>query len=47
MSDLEKQDLKNKKVIVRVDLNVPLDDNDNVTDTMRIIACKETVDLIL
>ena len=47
MSDLEKQDLKNKKVIVRVDLNVPLDDNDNVTDTTRIIACKETVDLIL
>ena len=47
MSDLEKQDLKNKKVIVRVDLNVPFDDNDNVTDTTRIVACKETVDLIL
>ncbi len=47
MYDLEKQDLKNKKVIVRVDLNVPLDDNDNVTDTTRIVACKETVDLIL
>ena len=47
MSDLEKQDLKNKKVIVRVDLNVPLDENDNVTDTTRIVACKETVDLIL
>jgi len=47
MSVLEKQDLKNKKVIVRVDLNVPLDDNDNVTDTTRIVACKETVDLIL
>lgn len=47
MSDLEEQDLKNKKVIVRVDLNVPLDHNDNVTDTSRIEACKETVDLIL
>ena len=47
MSDLEEQDLKNKKVVVRVDLNVPLDDNDNVTDTTRIVACKETVDLIL
>tara|TARA_B100000989_G_scaffold68588_1_gene47764 strand:+ start:7697 stop:8884 length:1188 start_codon:yes stop_codon:yes gene_type:complete len=47
MSDLEQQDLKNKKVIVRVDLNVPLDDDDNVTDTTRIVACKETVDLIL
>ena len=47
MFNLEKQDLKNKKVIIRVDLNVPLDDNFNVTDTTRIEACKETIDLIL
>ena len=47
MFNLEKQDLKNKKVIIRVDLNVPLDDNFNVTDTTRIKACKETIDLIL
>ena len=47
MFNLEKQDLKNKKVIIRVDLNVPLDDKFKVTDTTRIEACKETIDLIL
>ena len=47
MFNLEKQELKNKKVIIRVDLNVPLDDKFNVTDTTRIEACKETIDLIL
>ncbi len=47
MFDLEKQELKNKKVIIRVDLNVPLDDKFKVTDTTRIEACKETIDLIL
>jgi len=47
MFNLEKQDLKNQKVIIRVDFNVPLDDNFNVTDITRIKACKETVDLIL
>ena len=47
MFNLEKQDLKNQKVIIRVDFNVPLDDNFRVTDTTRIEACKETVDLII
>ena len=47
MFNLEKQDLKNQKVIIRVDFNVPLDDNFKVTDTTRIEACKETVDLII
>ena len=47
MFNLEKQELKNKKVIIRVDLNVPLDDKFKVTDTTRIEACKETIDLIL
>ena len=47
MFNLEKQDLKNKKVIIRVDLNVPLDDKFNITDTTRIESCKETIDLIL
>ena len=44
---LENQDLTNKKAIIRVDLNVPLDKNNNVTDTTRIEACIETVDKVI
>jgi len=47
MLDLNNQDLNNKKVIIRVDLNVPLDEKGNVTDTTRIKACKNTIDFIL
>ena len=44
---LENQDLTNKKVIIRVDLNVPLDSRNLVTDTSRIEACTETVDKVI
>ena len=44
---LEDQYLNNKKVIIRVDLNVPFDKYDNITDTSRIEACKETIDLVI
>ena len=44
---LENQDLSNKRVIIRVDLNVPLDKNGSVTDTTRIEACKETVNTVI
>ncbi len=37
----------NKKAIIRVDFNVPLDDNFNVTDTTRIEAAKSTIDKII
>ena len=37
----------NKKVIIRVDFNVPLDENFNVTDNNRINAAKPTIDYIL
>ncbi len=47
MLDLHKQDLNNKRVIVRVDLNVPVDQMDNVTDITRIEACQATIELIL
>ncbi len=36
-----------KKAIIRVDFNVPLDENFNVTDTSRIVAAKPTIDKIL
>ena len=47
MFDLHKQDLNNKRVIVRVDLNVPIDQMDNVTDITRIQACQATIELVL
>ena len=40
-------DFKNKKAIIRVDFNVPLDENFNVTDATRIEAAKPTIDKIL
>ena len=44
---LENQDLTNKKAIIRVDLNVPLDSRNLVTDTSRIEACIETVEKVI
>jgi phosphoglycerate kinase len=38
---------KSKKAIIRVDFNVPLDENFNVTDATRIEAAKPTIDKIL
>ena len=36
-----------KKVVIRVDFNVPQDENLNVTDNTRIVAAKPTIDKIL
>ncbi|PBJ12759.1 phosphoglycerate kinase [Flavobacterium sp. ACN6] len=47
MKTLNDFDFKNKKAIIRVDFNVPLDENFNVTDTTRIDAAKPTIDTIL
>jgi phosphoglycerate kinase len=40
-------DFKNKKALIRVDYNVPLNENFEITDTTRIDATKKTIETIL
>jgi len=47
MKTLQDFNFKNKKALIRVDFNVPLDENFTVTDATRIEAAKPTIDKIL
>lgn len=47
MKTIKDFDFKNKKALVRVDFNVPQDENLKVTDNTRIASVKPTVDKIL
>jgi phosphoglycerate kinase len=47
MKTLNDFDFASKKAIIRVDFNVPLDENFNVTDATRIEAAKPTIEAIL
>ena len=47
MKTLQDFNFEAKKAIIRVDFNVPLDENFNVTDANRIEAAKPTIDKIL
>ena len=40
-------DLKDKKVLVRCDFNVPFDDNKNISDNRRIVAALPTINYLL
>ncbi len=44
---IEQLDLKDKKVLVRCDFNVPLDENQQITDERRIVAALPTIKKII
>ena len=47
MAKIENYNFKDKKAIVRVDFNVPLDENGNITDDTRIRGAVASLYIIL
>ena len=47
LSEFKKQDIINKVFLVRVDLNVPIDDKGNITDYTRLIETLPTINYLI
>ena len=47
LSELKKEDITNKVFLVRVDLNVPIDDKGNITDSTRLIETLPTINYLI
>ena len=47
MYSIDNYNFKNKKVLIRVDFNVPLDENQNITDDTRIVTALPTIQKVL
>ena len=47
MKTIQAINFKNKKALIRVDFNVPLNENLEVTDSTRIVSAKPTITKVL
>ena len=47
MKNIKDLDIRNKKVLIRVDFNVPLDEHGNITDDIRIRGVLPTINYAL